>query len=148
MRRSPQHRYTVHGQTTTASAQPGPPSPCSASSAGGTGASAGTIPSDDCASVRSTSHFAKNPATSKLNAAVRANNCALPAQPSRSSRYRQSIGTSRKLPRCVQWMLLCNRFSNAMIALEITGLGSAAPSTTPFTASIADSSKRPPTSTN
>src|ERR1043166_5174668 len=47
-----------------------------------------------------------------LNAAVRANTWASPVQPSRSSRWGQSVGTSRKLLRCPQTMFCCSRFKS------------------------------------
>jgi hypothetical protein len=77
------------------------------------GAMSENAPDSCCASATSSSHLAKNAATSRLKQAVRANTWASPSQPSRSSRCGQSVGTLMKLPRWPQSMLRNSWFSQS-----------------------------------
>src|SRR2546430_5611293 len=82
---------------TLASAQPVEPPPSAWPRDSTSGITWGTLPLAFWSAARSASHLVKNPATSKLKAAVGANAWASPVQPRRSSRCGQSVGTSRKL---------------------------------------------------
>ncbi len=104
---------------TMASAHAGPPSPRIIASCGGIGASGGTAPLADCASVRSTSHFEKNAATSRLNAAVRTNTCASPVQPSRSSRCGQSVGIVHEVTALTPLDVALQLVQQRMVTLEL-----------------------------
>src|SRR6201991_1818252 len=68
----------------------------------------GTLPLEYWSAATSFSHLVKKLCTFMLYDAVRENTCASPVQPRRSSRCGQSVGTSRKLPFCPNWMLCCN----------------------------------------
>src|SRR5690242_7706897 len=82
------------------------------------GITKGTLPLIWSAST-SLSHLAKKLFTPKLKEAVRENACASPVHPKRSSLCGQSVGTSRKLPRCPHWILCCNWLINGLEEVNV-----------------------------
>ncbi|OLT08609.1 hypothetical protein BJF90_44940 [Pseudonocardia sp. CNS-004] len=74
----------------------------------------GTTPScARCSSARSVSHEARKPSQSNRYVAVGANTWMSPVQPSRSSRWGQSVGTCRKLPRIPHTTFSCSRSTSS-----------------------------------
>src|SRR3954464_15644872 len=104
--------WTDQGTIVAASAQPARPSAGSPSPRT-LGTTLGTAPSSVWSCARSTSQLAQKARASNSVQAVAANAGASPVQPSRSSRWGQSVGTATKLSRCDQRTFSWNRVRSA-----------------------------------
>ena len=105
------------------------------------GTTSGTDPSGRCSAARSASQELRKPALSNRKLAVGANTWMSPVQPSRSSRWGQSVGTSTKFPRIPQTTFSWNRSSCGLDELNQPVRRRSEPTTTASTSSARTSGR-------